>query len=877
MSIFSRVANTFSSSKLTQDVEAELKAHIEMRIADNLAAGMTPEEARRDARLRFGNPRVMGERTAAVDTSMLLESMVRDARYAARQLRKSPAFMITAALTLMLGIGANVVVFGVLNAAILRPLEVPDADRLHMILHHPYGYDSQSYPDFLDWKERNSTFSAMAAYRIRPMGLSIGSAAYKCWVEQVSTNYFDVLGATPAFGRFFHASDEHGANSAPYIVLSDGFWRSHFAANPGIVGATVDLNEHPFTVIGVAPRWFHGIDLFIWPDFWMPAIDEQLVGEDTLQHRFSHNLWVFGKLNSDVTPQQATEDLNSIARELAKENPATDDDLSARLVKPGFFGDTVAAARPFLLAVMVLAALVLLAACTNLASLFAARTADRSRELAIRLAIGSSRWRLLRQMLSEAILISLIGGAAGTVCAAVLLGSLSQWQPFGEFPIHVTVMADARVYIVALALAVCSGLVFGLLPMRQVWSSDSAQVMKGNADSRIRFRRFAFRDLLLGVQIVLCSLLVTASLVALRGMQHSLNAPLGFNPEGVVLAETDLHMTGHSAEAAARIQKRMLGEVAHIPGVTAVGIIDNTPLGTGGSSTAVFREGTTDFRASNSPFVSKFFSVSPSYFVAAGTRLLGGRAFTEQDDVHAPRVAIVNQTFVHKLLGAAIPIGRRFLLPDKQQYEIVGVVEDGKYDSLAEAPGAALFFPLTQAPTSDTTLVVRAALPSVEVVPPLIRTLGNIDPKLPFTIESWHDALAFVLFPARVATAVLGAMGVLAAMLAVTGIFGMAMYSVSKRLRELGIRVALGAQRFQLMRSALEKPVVLLLGGTAIGMLCGVAASTLLAQIVYDATPRDPMVLGGVVGGMTFLGAFATWIPTRRALRIDPSRLLREQ
>jgi predicted permease len=878
MSIFRRIANVFSRSKLDREIDAEIRSHVEMRTADNVASGMSPEEARRDALIRFGNRMVMRERVAAADAAMVLDAAGRDLRYAARQLRRSPTFTATAVVTLILGIGANVVVFSVLNALLLRPLDVPQPRGLYNVVHQTQGYDNMSYPDYLDFQNKNATFADMAAYRIESAGLSAGNSAYKCWYYKVSGNYFDMLGVQPAHGRVFHASDERGPNSAPYIVLNHDFWRRNFGSDPRVVGTTVDVNKHPFTVIGVAPAVFHGTEAFIWPDFWMPVVESpDYDGADFLSWRGGHNLFILGRLKPNVTTQQASDNLNSIARELAHQYPE-DDDLSARLAKPGLMGDQFGGpARSFLADVMLLAFLLLLAACANLASLFAARTADHSREVAIRLAIGSSRWQVLRQLLAEALLISVLGGALGTIFSTALLRALTRWQPFPEFPIHVTVSPDLKVYLVALLLSVGSGLVWGLVPVRQVWATSFAQVMKSGTAGSMVFRRFAFRDLLLGVQIMLCTLLVTASFVALRGMQRSLHAPLGFQPQGAILAETDLHMGGHTGSSFAQVQKRMLEEVAPIPGVTAVGIIDETPLGTGGSSTRIYRLGTTDFRPSNSPFGSKYFSISPGYLEAAGTHLLTGRDFTWHDDAKAQRVAIVNETFARAMIGNGSALGLRFMMADKIPYEIVGVVENGKYESLTETPWAAMFFPLDQNPDSDTSLIVRSQLPPGEIVPELRRVLAQIDPSLPFVFHSWPEALAFVQFPARAATASLGVMGLLAAMLAVTGVFGMAMYSVSKRIKEFGIRFALGAQPFQLMRSALSRPVLLLLSGSIAGLLLGAIASQLLAQIVYEATPRDPLVFAGVITTMAALGFVAIYIPAQRALRIHPAGLLREE
>ncbi len=873
-----RIGNLFRRSRIDREIDAELKAHIEMRTEDNLAAGMSPEEARRDARLRFGNATAMQERDSAEDTSPLLAGIGRDVHYALRQLRHSPGFAVTAIFTLALGIGANVVVLSVLNALILKPIDLPHADRMYMVEQKHQGDVSQSYPDYLDYRARNTVFTDMAAYRLAAAGLSVGGTAKLSWNYEVSGNYFDMLDAQPALGRFFHARDEHGPNSAPYIVLSDAFWRTRFHADPHVVGTTIDLNKHPFTIIGVAQPGFHGTETFLWPDFWMPMVNEQQIEEfDFLTKRYSHGLWILGLLKPGVTVQQATDNLNAVAGQLARQYPAIDEGMGARLMKPGLIGDLFGdATRTFLFGILLLSSLVLLAACTNLASIFAARAADRSRELAIRLAIGSSRWHILRQLLTEAVLVSLAGGIVGTAFATVLLRALTRWQPFSRFPVHVTVNADARVYALALLLSLASGLLFGLLPARQIWQTDAARAMKATA-TPVLFRRFTLRDLLLGLQIAVCTLLVTASLVALRGMQRSLRAPMGFEPQDAMLASTDMGMAGHSSDDSLPLQKRMVEEALTTPGVTAVGIINTTPLSGSGSSTTIYRDGTTEFGPSHGALGAKYFMISPGYLAAAETRLIAGRDVTWQDNAKSPKVAIINQIFSHKLFGNASAIGKHFMTGKDSRVEIVGVVEDGKYDSLTEDPWPAVFCPLAQSPNSETTLVVRSQLPTADAAKALNRILTGIDPALPISISSWPNSLGLVLFPARVAAASLGIMGLLAAMLALTGTFGVAAYSVSKRMRELGIRVALGARRVQLMRSALGRPLVLLTSGSLVGLALGMLTSRFLAQIVYHATSRDPLVMGGVVATMALIGLVATWIPARHALSVDPARLLREE
>jgi predicted permease len=484
----------------------------------------------------------------------------------------------------------------------------------------------------------------------------------------------------------------------------------------------------------------------------------------------------------------------------------------------------------------------------------------------------------LRQLLTESILVSVVGGVVGTLVATGLLEALSRWQPFEDSPMHVTVLPDARVFGIALLLSLGSGILFGLLPAGQIWRTDAAQVIKSGAATVAVFRRFTMRDLLLVVQIALCTLLVTASLVAVRGMERSLHVPLGFQPHGAMLAETDLDMAGSPGDWEDVVQQRMLEGAAQIPGVTAVGITSNTPLANCCGDSAIYRPGTTDFRYSNAALHPASYSFTPGYLKAAETRLLYGRDFTWHDTYKAPHVAMVNTTFARKMFGKGPALGQRFLRwKDTQPWEIVGVVQDAKYWSLTQKPYPAVFFPFAQDPTSNVTLLVRSNRPAAEMAAALHRMLTGINPNLPFTIRSWSDEFDFALFPARVATVALGIMGLLAAMLAITGIFGMAAYGVSRRMKELGIRIALGARRMQLMRSALGRPMALLLLGSVAGLGLGILASRLLAQIVYEATPRDPVVMIGVVIAMAVLGLVATWIPARRALRINPNRLLHEE
>ncbi|MFY9746974.1 MAG: ABC transporter permease [Acidobacteriaceae bacterium] len=878
MSLTRRLLNLFSRDRIHRDIDAEFQAHIDLRALDNIAAGMSPENARRDARLRFGNPIAQRERTLASDAALTLDSLGRDIRYALRQLQRSPGFAATALITLALGIGANVIVFGVLNAVLLHPLEVRDPQSLYQLRHKPWAsfrLITTSYPDFQDFRRRNTSFTGMAAIdAYSSAALLWHNATVEVHGDEVSGNYFDLLGVMPQAGRFFHAADEHGPNSAPYVVLSDALWRSAFQADPNIIGATVELNQHPFTVIGVSSPQFHGTERFVWPDYWIPIVNEQQLGAgDFLHDRTSVAVTVIGRLKPGVTSERAIENLDAIAAQLAKEYPQTDDGQPLRLIHPGLYGDDGEVIRGFLWSVTALALLVLAAACANLASLFAARAADRSRELALRVALGSSRHRLMRQLLTEAVIVSLIGGAAGFAGASLLLRVLNRWNsPYGHLPVSV----DARLYLAGLAFTFASALLFGILPARRAWQSSPLQAMKSGPAESTPLRRFALRDLLLGAQIAVCTLLVTASLVAVRGMTRALQVPLGFEPRGAMLADLDLSHAGYPDNVVLEKQKAVIEAAQHIPGVVAAGTASRTPMTGGMHGIPIFLPGTADFNLNNSVLAPYVFTLSPGYFEAAGTRLLSGRDVSWQDTNDKPSVAIVNATFARRMWPHTPPIGQRFILFDRLT-EVIGVVEDGKYHDLQEPPQPVVYLPLPQTGQSETILVVRSRLAPSQMAAALQRSLSAIVPNLPITFESWPESLRPTFFPAQAATVALGAMGLLAAMLALTGLFGMAAYSVSKRMKELGIRVALGARRTQVVSAAIGRPIILLAVGSTLGLLAGIFFSPLLGHIVDQANPRDPLVLLGAMVTMVALGAAASAIPARRALRINPSTLMRDE
>jgi predicted permease len=877
------IPKIFRRRYLYDEISEEIRLHIEEHAERLMDQGMSRKEALLEARRAFGNRTVLEERSREVWQWPTLESIMADVRFALRQLRRSPGFTFAAIATMALAIGANAVVFSVLNVFVLRPLDVPQAQSLYALQHGDEASGSESYPNYIDLRDRNRSFDGLVAYNILLAVLDTGKNPSSAWLEETSGNYFDALGLQPYLGRFFHATDEHGANSAPYIVLSYEYWHTRFQDDRSVVGRVFLVNKHPFTVLGVAPPGFHGTLLFFKPQFFVPIVDHPLLGGDELNAR--GNRWVFetmGHLKPGVTQAQAVADLNSIGAYLQKTYPRDVAKMTFVLRRPNLYGDFLGQPmKAFMAGLMLLTGLILLAACANLGSLFAARAADCSREVALRLALGSTRKRILRGLFTEALLISLAGGAAGLLGSIVLLRALSAWQPFPAYPIQQAVDPDAKVYAVAVLLALVSGALFGAVPVRQVLRTNPYEVVKAGT-GRIAGKRMNAREVLLVVQIAICAVLVTSSLVAVRGLVRTLHAHFGFDIDNVLLAETELSMAGYSGDRVPAMQKRMIDALKALPGVESVGLTDSLPLSVNGAGDSiVFTDNTSDLQPSKAAADAAIYHISPEYLHAAGTALLSGRDFTWQDDKDSLRVAIVNTEFARKLFGSAAgAIGRSYKMRDGTRIQVVGIAEDGKYASLTEDPLPVMFLPILQSPSTSTVLVVRSR-PGADNGPSLMggamrNALRKLDAGIDLTIETRDKPMGTTLFGPRMATVALGVLGLMGALLSITGIFGMAAYSVSKRLKELGIRVALGAQRKEVLQAALGRAVRLLAIGSVAGLLLGLLATRVLSVIVYQATPRDPLVLAGVVLAMALVGLAATWIPAQRALSVNPMVLLRE-
>lgn len=820
-----------------------------------------------------------------------MRNLLQDIRFALRQMRRSPGFAVTAVVTLALGIAANVIIFGVVDALILRPLNVDRVDQVRQVQPTGLAFPVFSYPEIRELRDSNTVFSGVAAEVSQNFGMEADGLTRPVWGLEVSGQYFEVIAVKAALGRLLTRSDDDHPGASNAAVLTWATWKTEFNGDPGIVGKTIRLNKQPYTIVGVTQEGFHGTEAFLQPGIVVPMQNEaSLEGVDWLNQWHDKNLFVMARLKDGVTMPQVQANLDAIANRVRREHPVDEEKLGFRLTLPGLIGDYLGRpARAFLSAVLGLGGIVLLAACANLGSLFAARTSDRTREIAIRMAVGSSRWRVVQQVLVEAVAIAVFGGIVACALAWLGLTELARWNPPSDYPIRFDVTPRPLLILVALAVSVLAGLVFGVMPLRQIFKADPNDAIRSGGQG-MAGRRWALRDVLLALQIALCCVTVTAAYVALRGMTRAMTMDLGFNPKNAALTRFDLSQAGYKGETAERFQKQLLEKVSQMPGVKSAGYANTTPMANP-SDTDVYLPQTMDLRPSNNAFRTYVYAVSPGYFRAAETPLLAGRDVSFADTAKTPRVAVVNRQFVKSLLHPGVSaathvdvneaVGRYFKNKKGELVQIVGVVEDGKYFFLSEDQSEAMFYPTTQQPDTATDLIVRAANGAggagnelASRVRDVIRTL---DPAVPLRASgTWKSSMSLDFFPAQVATAALSLFGAFGLLLSIAGTFGMASYTVSKRLRELSIRVALGAQARQVLWAALGRMLTLLASGSFVGMALGAGTGKLLSAVVYQASANDPVVICAVGMTMLLTGLLSVTGPVRRALRIDPANVLRE-
>jgi predicted permease len=808
-------------------------------------------------------------------------TLLQDIRYGWRQLLKHPGFTALAILSMALGIGANTAIFSLVDTVLLRPLPVREPSQLIAVDgQRPNGdFTLQSYLNYKDYRDRNTVFSGLLAYRFVVTSLSHNGVNERVWGFDVSGNYFDVLGVKPALGRSFLPEEDQTPGSRPVVILSDACWKKRFAADPSIIGRTILINTHAFTIVGVAPAGFIGTEVAFAPEFWVPMMMAKQIepGSTWLDARDSDNLFTIGRLKPGVTVEQAKAELDGITLQMAKEHPTENAGRRVLLMKPGLFiPDIRNAIFAFSGLLAVVGALVLLLACVNLANLLLARVTERRKEIGIRLAVGASRARLVRQLLTESVMLSVAGGACGLLLAAWTNHLVWSIKLPTDIALLFDLRIDWRVLVFTLALSVVTGMVFSLIPALQSSKPELVPALKDES-SMAGFRRSRLRNSLVIAQVSLSLVLLISAGLIVRSLQAAQRMRPGFNPQNAVALSFDVGLQGYDDAKGRAFYRQVMERAGAIPGVRSVAATDVLPLSLDYSSNSIYIEGQPVTSKSDLPLAIPY-SVSPRFFETMGMALRG-RTFLPTEDKKESRVALVNENFARRFFKGQDPIGKRYNHsgPNDPFWEIIGVVPDGKYNTLGEEPKAVVYRPLRYF-DSQFTLVARIAGDPRAVLAALRREVQQLDPTLPiYDVKTLTEHMNIPLFPAKMAAGVLASFGVLALLLAAVGIYGVMSYVVAGRTREIGLRMALGAQSADILRLILRQGMLLAVIGTAIGLAIGFGGTRLLKTLLYGVSAADPMTFAGVTLLLGLVALVACWLPAHRATRVDPMVALRAQ
>jgi predicted permease len=812
-----------------------------------------------------------------------METLLQDVRFGFRRLLKSKGFAVVAILSLALGIGANTAIFSLVNMVLFRPLPVSNPEQVVAVsaVGKEGAMTAHSYPNYVDLRDRNEVLSGLLTYRPIAASFSRNGNNEKVWGYLVSGNYFDVLGVKPVRGRGFLPEEDKTRLSHPVVVISHSFWQTRFGGDQNIADSDVLINGKKFKVIGVAPAGFKGTEVIYTPDIFFPfAMQKWIEPEnDYLDSRSTQNIFAVGRLKPGVTSKQAEASLNLLATQLAKDFPNDNEGLRYEITPPGFLLPQIRSGMIGVsAALMGLVALVLLIACTNLASLLLARATERSKEIAIRLSIGASRGRIVRQLLTESVLLAVTGGLVGVLLAKWIIDLIIGLKPPIDIPITLELHLDWRVMVFSIVVSVITGVLFGLVPALQATKPDLVPALKDVA-SQSGTRRSWLRSSLVVAQIAVSLLLLVAAGLTLRALQQLRTMNPGFNPQNALMMSFDLSLQGYKTDDGVQFRKQLLRRVESLPGVQAASFTDYMPLSMNYNSQGVLAEGQPEERGVNVPTAMNA-NVGLKYFEAIGTPLIAGRDLNEQDQEGKTRSVVVNETFARRFFPGANPnenaLGKRFKTsPDRDYWQIVGVAKDGKYWNIGEEPRPFIWFALGNQ-LAFNTMLVRTTVKPETLIGAIRNEIRAMDPNLPVTdVKALTEHMNLSLFPARAVAALLAAFGLLALALAAIGIYGVMAYSVAQRTREVGIRMALGAQRGDVLRMMLRQGMTLAAIGMGIGLAAALVLSRLLSNLLYGVSATDAVAFAGVSLLLGFVVLAACFIPASKAAKVDPMVALR--
>ncbi len=818
-----------------------------------------------------------------------MEEFKQNLIYALRAARKQPGFTAITVLILALGIGANSAIFSLVNAVLLRPLPVrAPAELVNVYTSDPdgTGYNTSSYPDFESVRQLKGVFEDVLGYAGINVSITGDGRPELVFGEMVSDNYFSLLGVQPALGRAFTPEEGRVPGGSPVAVISHGLWQHRFGGDPQALGKSLLLNGQPFTVVGVAPESFKGLLApGVSMDVWVPVmmVGKLRQGESALSARGERWLFIKGRRALGVSVEQSRAAVTSLGRNLEVSYPDTNAKRVLRLlptssvhIHPSADGKLL----PMAGLLMVVVVLVLLVACSNIGNLLLARLASRRFEMAVRLAMGARRGRLIRQMLTESVLLGLVGGVTGLLLAYALTRLLMTFRPSMPVPISLDVTIDARVLAFTLLLSLATGALFGLLPALQAARPNLVPELKGEmAFQPVGHRRLSPRNLLVVAQVAVSMVLLVGAGLFLRSLQETQAVDPGFTTRQAAIISFNLGLQGYDEARGRRFYRELRERAERLPGAQAASLTDRLPLSKlGNQSVTVLTDGRTISSPGEEGKVLQFARVSPGFFQTLGIPMLRGRDIGRADTADAPKVVVVNQAAAALLWPGADPIGKRLRTadPNGQDMLVVGLVGTTKLESLREEPQACYYAAFEQGYSPLMAVVVKSAGPAGRLLPPLRSLAGELDRDVAiFQLQTLEQHLGIEVFPLRMTAALLSLFGLLALLLASIGLYGVMSFAVAQRNREIGIRMALGADRSQVLRMVVTESLWLVGAGLALGLLLSAGAAMLLSNLLFGIAPADPLTFVTVPLLLFLVALLASYIPGRRATRVDPMVALR--